>query len=96
MTKELSANFDGTKDTGQGTGKFGKARFLPSRKRQRVANSEWRTMRWWVFSEGQHKISVMREHDTQSKTLKRRMNSALTKNFVINHWLKPVAWEFLE
>jgi len=28
------------------------------------------------------------------KLPKRQMNSALRKKFVINHWLKPVAWQF--
>jgi len=31
-----------------------------------------------------------------SQIAKRRMKSALRKNFVINNWLKPVAWAILE
>jgi len=49
MTKDLSADLE--RDEGRGTRdeKNGRARLLPSQKRQRMANSDWRM----VFSGGQ-------------------------------------------
>jgi len=62
--------------------KSGRAMLLPSQKRQRLANSDWRIAVVWraVFLHCHPNFRSCRSTTLQSKPLSRRMNSAL-KNF---------------
>jgi hypothetical protein len=50
MTKKLSADFQRGEGRGTRDGKNGRAKFLPSRKRQRLATGDWRLQRQKLLS----------------------------------------------